>query len=168
MFWTRATASDPASPTARRQARLAALAASALALMLVGVATFSPTWHALEFKTFDVLTGLTAPRRTDLPVVVLAIDEPTFQELQQAWPFPRSLHAALLRRLHDEGAAAVGMDIVFADPSTEAEDAALAQAIAQAAPVVLAATREKIDSGDRKSTRLNSSHEFVSRMPSSA
>ena len=148
MFWTRATASDPASPAARRQARLAALAASALALLLVGAATFSPTWHALEFKTFDVLVTLTAPRRTELPVVVLAIDEPTFQELQQAWPFPRSLHAALLRRLHDEGAAAVGMDIVFADPSTEAEDAALAQAIAQAAPVVLAATREKIDSGN--------------------
>ena len=26
----------------------------------------------------------------------------------------------------------------------------------------------KLDKGDRKSTRLNSSHEFVSRMPSSA
>ena len=72
MFWTRATASDPASPAARRQARLAALAASALALLLVGAATFSPTWQALEFKTFDVLVALTAPRRTELPVVVLA------------------------------------------------------------------------------------------------
>ena len=30
------------------------------------------------------------------------------------------------------------------------------------------AINRMIDEGDRKSTRLNSSHEFVSRMPSSA
>ncbi len=148
MFWTRATASDSASPTVGRQQQIYALAACALALLLVGAATFSRTWHALEFKTFDVLTAWTAPQRTALPVVILAIDEPTFQELQHTWPFPRSVHAALLQRLHDEGAAAVGLDIVFADPSTEAEDAALAQAIAETGPVVLAATREKIDSSN--------------------
>lgn len=148
MFWTRATASDSASPAVRRQQQVYALAACALALLLVGAATFSRTWHALEFKTFDVLTAWTAPQRTALPVVILAIDEPTFQELQHTWPFPRSVHAALLQRLHDEGAAAVGLDIVFADPSTEAEDAALAQAIAETGPVVLAATREKIDSSN--------------------
>lgn len=148
MFWTRATASDSASPAVRRQQQVYALAACALALLLVGAATFSRTWHALEFKTFDVLTAWTAPQRTALPVVILAIDEPTFQELQHTWPFPRSVHAALLKRLHDEGAAAVGLDIVFADPSTEAEDAALAQAIAETGPVVLAATREKIDSSN--------------------
>ncbi|WP_426305529.1 CHASE2 domain-containing protein [Acidovorax facilis] len=148
MFWTRATVSDSASPAVRRQQQAYALAACALALLLVGAATFSRTWHALEFKTFDVLTAWTAPQRTALPVVILAIDEPTFQELQHTWPFPRSVHAALLKRLHDEGAAAVGLDIVFADPSTEAEDAALAQAIAETGPVVLAATREKIDSSN--------------------
>lgn len=148
MFWTRATASDSASPAVRRQQQVYALAACALALLLVGAATFSRTWHALEFKTFDVLTAWTAPQRTALPVVVLAIDEPTFQELQHTWPFPRSVHAALLKRLHDEDAAAVGLDIVFADPSTETEDAALAQAIAETGPVVLAATREKIDSSN--------------------
>src|SRR3989344_2711486 len=130
MFWTRATASDSASPAVRRQQQVYALAACALALLLVGAATFSRTWHALEFKTFDVLTAWTAPQRTALPVVILAIDEPTFQELQHTWPFPRSVHAALLQRLHDEGAAAVGLAIV------------------ETGPVVLAATREKIDSSN--------------------
>ena len=68
MSWTRATASDAASRAARRrQQRLATLAACVLALLLVGAATFSRTWHALEFKTFDVLTALTAPQRTALP-----------------------------------------------------------------------------------------------------
>ncbi|PJI95531.1 adenylate cyclase [Acidovorax sp. 69] len=148
MSWTLATASDTASAATRYRQQFDALAACALALLLVGAATFSRTWQALEFKTFDVLTAWTAPQRTALPVVILAIDEPTFQELQQTWPFPRSVHAALLQRLRAEGAAAVGLDIVFAEPSSETEDAALDRAIASAGPVVLAATREKIDSGN--------------------
>ena len=145
MSWTPATASDRASPATWRSQPWWSLAACVLALLLVGAATFTRTWHVLEFKTFDVLTALAAPQRSALPVVILAIDEPTFQELQQPWPFPRSVHAALLQRLHADGAAAVGFDVVFAEPSTEAEDAALDRAIAEAGPVVLAATREKID-----------------------
>lgn len=137
MSWMRATVS-----------KFAPWAACALALLLVWAATFSRPWHALEFKTFDVLTALTAPQRTALPVVILAIDEPTFQELRQSWPFPRSVHAALLRRLHEEGAAAVGLDVVFADPSSAPEDAALARAIGETGPVVLASMREKIDSAN--------------------
>ena len=149
MSWMRATASDPAAvPHARQRQRWLSLVAGVLALLLVGAATFSRPWHALEFKTFDALTALAAPHRAAAPVVILAIDEPTFQELQQSWPFPRSVHAALLERLHAEGALAVGLDIVFADPSSEAEDASLDRAIAQAVhglPVVLASTREKIE-----------------------
>ncbi|EER59231.1 adenylate/guanylate cyclase with Chase sensor [Acidovorax delafieldii 2AN] len=143
MSWMRDTASR-----AGRQQQGLALAAGLLALLLLWGATFTSPWHALEFKTFDVFTALAAPRRSGLPLVILAIDEPTFQELNQPWPFPRSLHARLLRRLHADGAAAVGFDVVFADPSTEEEDAALQQAIAEAAPVVLAAAREKVESGN--------------------
>ncbi|MFN4117951.1 CHASE2 domain-containing protein [Acidovorax sp.] len=145
--------SPPRRPERRRQSRLRerllALAACLLALLLVGAATFTRPWHALEFKTFDVLTAWTAPHRSPLPVVILAIDEPTFQELQQAWPFPRSVHAQLLRRLHAEGATAVGLDVVFAEPSTEPEDGALAQAIADSGPpVVLASLREQVRSAN--------------------
>jgi len=138
----RATASKPL---------LQALGAALLALLLVGAASFSRPWHALEFKTFDLWTARAAPLRSALPVVVLAIDEPTFQALGQGWPFPRSLHAHLLDRLHADGAAAVGFDVVFADPAADpAQDAALARSVAAAVsagtPVVLASAREKVDS----------------------
>ncbi len=126
------------------------LGAALLALLLVGAASLSRPWHALEFKTFDLWTSLAAPHRSSLPVVLLAIDEPTFQEVQQRWPFPRSLHARLLDRLREDGAAAVGFDVVFADPSAPEQDAAFAHSLAAAAaaglPVVLAATREKVES----------------------
>lgn len=124
------------------------LAACAAVLLLVWAATFTRPWHALEFKTFDVLTAVSAPQRTQFPIVILAIDEPTFQALQQSWPFPRSVHARLIERLHADGAAAIGLDVVFAEPTTEAEDAALERAIATAAPVALASAREKIDTGN--------------------
>ncbi|MES2608800.1 MAG: adenylate/guanylate cyclase domain-containing protein [Pseudomonadota bacterium] len=125
-----------------------AWAAGVGVLLLVWAASFSRPWHALEFKTFDVLTALTAPQAVQHPVVILAIDEPTFQAVQQHWPFPRSLHARLIERVHADGAAAIGFDVVFADPTTEAEDAALERAVAKAAPVALASAREKIDSGN--------------------
>lgn len=146
MSWTPATASDAAPRAVWLHQPWWPVAACLLALLLVVAASFSRPWHALEFKTFDVLTAIAAPKRSALPVVILAIDEPSFQALQHAWPFPRSLHAALLDRLHADGAAAVGLDIVFADPSAEAEDLALERAIARAAPVVLASMREKVDS----------------------
>ena len=135
--------------TASRARSLGATLAGALvALALVWAASFTRPWHALEYKTFDFLTALAAPLRATQPVVILAIDEPTFQELGRPWPFPRSLHAQLLQRLQADGARAIGFDVVFADPTAEAEDAALERAIAQAGPVVLAAAREKVDSGN--------------------
>ena len=157
MSWTRATASEHAPAAAWERPWALSLAAGALALLLVGAATFSRAWHALEFRTFDGFTTLAArrapagPQHGALPIVILAVDEPTLQQLQHTWPFPRSLHARLLQRLSAEGAAAAGLDMVFAEPSAEPEDAALARAIAGAkaagVPVVLASAREQIDSG---------------------
>ncbi len=120
----------------------------ALAAMVVWLVSHTAPWQAIELKVFDLFTALSAPQRSTIPVVILAIDEPSFQELGIAWPFPRSLHAKLLERLHDDGATAIGMDIVFADPSSEAEDAALEKAIRRAAPVVLASARDKVESSN--------------------
>ena len=52
------------------------LGAALLALLLVGAASLSRPWHALEFKTFDLWTSLAAPHRSRLPVVVLAQSVP--------------------------------------------------------------------------------------------
>lgn len=130
---------------------LRALGAALLALLLLWATSFSRPWHALEFKTFDLWTTQAAPLHSQLPLVVLAIDEPTFQALNRGWPFPRSLHAQLIDRLREDGAAAIGFDVVFADPAADpAQDAALAQAVERAVaagiPVVLASAREKVDS----------------------
>ena len=136
-----------ASNELRRQ-RAASLAAGLLAVLLVWALSLGRTWDAVEAKVFDLFTTLSAPHASALPLVILAIDEPSFQALQVQWPFPRSLHAQLLERLHADGAAAVGFDVVFAEPSSPAEDEAFARAIAASGPVVLAATQEMIESGN--------------------
>ena len=67
--------------------------------------------------------------RTMPETVVVAIDDPSFAELGQSWPWPRSLHARLIEALRTAGARQIAYDVVFADPGTPADDAALAQAL---------------------------------------
>jgi adenylate cyclase len=105
-------------------------------------------WQGVDNKFFDLFTSLSAPGKSALPLVILAIDEPSFQQLQTQWPFPRRLHAQVLDRLRADGALAVGFDVVFAEPSKASDDDALAQAIVGAPPVVLAAMRELTESGN--------------------
>ena len=79
-------------------------------------------------------------------VIIVAIDENSLSQLGR-WPWPRSLHANLVRRLSAEGASAIGLDIIFseADLINKGADDDLALAIAQAKnvvlPVVLESTR---------------------------
>ena len=79
-------------------------------------------------------------------VIIVAIDENSLSQLGR-WPWPRSLHANLVRRLTVEGAAAIGLDIIFSETDlvNKGADDDLALAIAQAKnvvlPVVLESTR---------------------------
>lgn len=137
MFWTRATAFNQTT-----RLRAAVVLAGLVALALVWLAATTRPWQGAENRVFDLFTAATAPRKVDIPVVILAIDEPTFAQLQVQWPFPRHLHAQVLDRLRADGALAVGFDIVFAEPSQAADDAAFAASLRGGLPVVLAASRE--------------------------
>ncbi|MDF2235324.1 adenylate/guanylate cyclase domain-containing protein [Albimonas sp. CAU 1670] len=102
-------------------AALAGVAAAALGL--AGV--FAP----LDRIAYDqAATRLPAPAGPS-PVVIVAVDEPSFAEIGLPWPWPRSLHARLIESLRAAGAASIAVDILFADPSDPAEDAALAAAL---------------------------------------
>ena len=135
------------SATASRE-RLAGVAAALAAALAVWLLSLTPAGRLAEAKAFDLFTTLAAPRTSAALIVIVAVDEPSFQELRLQWPFPRSLHARLLERLQADGAAAVGFDVVFAEPTTPAEDGAFARAIAASRAVVLASSREMLDGGN--------------------
>ena len=127
--------------SARRRIVEAVVALVALAaLWLLG---FTPQWRQLEFKTFDAYTALAARGPGETPLVIIAIDEPSFRELGLHWPFPRRTHAELIERASRDGALVVAFDLIFAEPTTAADDARMADAIRSARNVVLAKTREK-------------------------
>ena len=82
-------------------------------------------------------------------LAVVAIDDATFSQLDRRWPFPRSLHAAMVRRLHAAGARAIVYDIQFSEPTTPREDLALYRALGRTGGAVLAATEEAKKVRDR-------------------
>jgi len=96
-------------------------------------------WRILEFRGFDALSVATAAGESQLPIVIVGIDDYSVAELNARWPWPRQLHAQLIDKLHTAGAAVIGFDVVFDSPTTPEDDRALETSIANAGNVVLIA-----------------------------
>ncbi|MEM1395945.1 MAG: adenylate/guanylate cyclase domain-containing protein, partial [Pseudomonadota bacterium] len=92
----------------------------------------------LDHFLVDSVAGLNKPQPRD-DVVVVAIDPPSLKEVALPWPWPRSVHATLVRALSDAGAKTIVFDVVF-DQSTE-QDTEFASAMEAAGNVILAAER---------------------------
>ncbi len=92
---------------------------------------------------FKIRADEPAPR----DVVVVAVDDRTFDQLGQQWPFPRSLHGELIDQLTDWGARVIAYDVQFTEQTTPAQDNALISAVDRADGVVLATT--EVDSRGR-------------------
>ena len=97
--------------------------------------------ESLEYWAYDRLFDLRGTRPPTAPIVIVSIDEATFQELNMQWPFPRKLHGELIDRISADGPLAIGLDLIFDTPSRfgPEDDEALGSAIGRAGNVVLAA-----------------------------
>ena len=86
-------------------------------LAMAGLFVQKPAWlEMVRFKGFDLLHAA-YPRAYDpeSPVKIVDIDEESLRRFGQ-WPWPRNYLAQMLRRLYEGNVAAVGLDIVFAEP----------------------------------------------------
>jgi len=70
--------------------------------------------HGLEGKATDLQFQLRGPRTPHPDVIVVEVDEKSAQKYG-LWPWPRDRVAKGLRHLHEAGAKAVGLDMVFTD-----------------------------------------------------
>ncbi|EJL58081.1 putative transmembrane sensor domain protein [Rhizobium sp. CF122] len=114
-------------PFSSRSLRLLVL----ILVTLIGISLLSrlPAWPLLELKSFDYLSTVDdLPPPEDGPVIV-AIDEPSLAAINAQWPWPRSLHAELIRQLRAAGAKVIGLDIIMAEPSSVENDAAITAAV---------------------------------------
>ncbi|MBO0859560.1 MAG: CHASE2 domain-containing protein [Chloracidobacterium sp.] len=71
-------------------------------------------------------------------IVIIAIDEASLKRFGR-FPWPRSLMARALDTLNDARPKAIALDALYIEPTTEADDAALASALKRAGNAVVAA-----------------------------
>jgi adenylate cyclase len=107
--------------------------------LAVAGASSTGSWDLLELRGFDLWSRLAVRPPTDSGITIVGIDESSFGELQQQWPWPRGVHGKLVDALNRAGAAVIAFDVVFAEPSVPEEDAAFAEAIGRAAGAVVLA-----------------------------
>ncbi len=117
-------------------------------LLLIAAATgfcLSPWGRAVDRFIYDFYFLIRGDVVSPREIVVVAIDEPSFEAVGRQWPWPRSLHARLIDELKRAGARVIALDIIFAEPSTHGEDARFAAAIAGHPGVVLACDISVVD-----------------------
>ncbi|MGH2981823.1 MAG: CHASE2 domain-containing protein [Solirubrobacterales bacterium] len=138
----------------------ALLLAGLLAASLGGVVYLSGALGSLERDSIALRYEL-RDEPTPRDVAVVGIDAGTFADLKTRWPFPRSLHAAMVDRLHAAGAREIVYDVQFTEPTTPKEDLALYGSIARAGGAVLATGETRADGstnvlgGDERLARID-------------
>lgn len=134
-----------AGPSAR--AWLLALAA----LAVIAPLSLLPLGQNLENQALDLCYRLRHTAAPPPELLIVGIDEASFHELRRPWPWPRSLHADLIKRLAQAGAGLIVFDVLFAEPTTPEDDSALAAAMQEAGNVILAQAIETVE--DPRSSR---------------
>ena len=95
----------------------------------------------LDLDTVDWRFSIRGEQAPPANLAVVKIDDVTFDELNVRWPFPRSRHADVIRRLKADGAKVIAYDVQFSEPSEDApEDNAFMDAARAAGNVVFATT----------------------------
>lgn len=70
--------------------------------------------HGLRHAVFDHAQRWSPRVYEPAPVLIVDIDEESLRRIGQ-WPWPRTRVAELVSRLHEAGAASIGLDVVFAE-----------------------------------------------------
>ena len=105
-------------------------------------------WHGALRNALIDLRFTWEPRQASGEIVVIAIDAPSIEKIA-VWPWPRRLHAELLKQLGKAGASDVLFDVDFSTPSDPASDQAFIDALRQAGgSVVLPAFRQPATDGN--------------------
>jgi serine phosphatase RsbU (regulator of sigma subunit)/CHASE2 domain-containing sensor protein len=86
-----------------------------LALLLVAVFPDVPGSRLLRLASFDAYHTLMPRTPRSDPVVIVAIDEDSLR-IHGQWPWPRSWLARLVERVAESRPAAIGLDILMAEP----------------------------------------------------
>ena len=109
-----------------------------------------------ELKSIDFRFQIRGPIASKVPIVLISIDQDSFDELNLPWPWPRTLHALLIQKLAASQAKLIAFDVLFTEPKPDPrEDQTLANAIKAAGNVILAAEFTEVPSDFGPRTTVN-------------
>lgn len=98
-----------------RKLGFARLMCLALLIIFAGVRLWDPPpIEELRLRTFDMFQLIDPRHKAARPVVIVDIDDKSLAKLGQ-WPWPRTRIADLILNLTNNGAVAIGFDVVFSE-----------------------------------------------------
>ena len=106
----------------------------------------------VELDSVDARFSIRGTQKPPPELIVVQIDDVTFNELHQRWPFSRTVHADAIRHISADHPKAIAYDVQFTEPSNGKDwnnppDNALGDAIAKANGRVVLSTTEVDDKG---------------------
>ena len=116
---------------------LVAIATLVAATLLGSLSSLNNAIMAFRFEK--------TPHPTSGRILLVDIDGKSLDAVG-IWPWPRSIHAAIIDRLREDGAEAIALDIDFSSRSHPQEDEALAEALKRAGGNVLLVSFRRLQS----------------------
>lgn len=113
-----------------------ALLPALLITLLIGWMYHNETLYNVEVNFVDRMTKEIRP--VDSRIIIVGVDDDSLSNIGQ-WPWPRSIHAELIKRINEAGAKAIGLDLILSEPSSDPADDATMQEVLKSAPNVVMA-----------------------------
>ena len=120
---------------------LGAVAASCIVAVAILLLSWTTYFAELNSTAYDFTLRLAGPVSPSSPTVIVAIDEDSLLRVGM-WPWSRDKLARLIEGVSAGKPRAIALDLVLDDETSKEADFALAVAIANGPPVVLATRRD--------------------------
>jgi adenylate cyclase len=118
------------------------VAVVATGLSLIAYAFHFGFFEGLERQSIDTRFSLRGSQGAPKDMVIVTVDDKTFNDLKRPWPFNRTLHAKVIDRICAGRPKAIAMDIQFSELTSVVADNALGTAIYDCNGKVALATTE--------------------------